>query len=149
MKKKIKVTLPYVKDDGTDAEYKFEIKFISQRMIHNYTELNRTIKKVETSSMNLAIAKNKLETDSSLPKEKQIELMKIINTESDEIIKLTGMDYFNKRFDLIKDLLTRNGYKETEPFMSFDFWDLNVEPSEINEFLKTCMFKDIEPGKKQ
>jgi hypothetical protein len=139
MKETIKYKLPFVKDDGTDGEYEFSIKFVSNRIVFDYNELNRSIKTVQEKWILLNRKQKELEAGKIKDFTAfQAEIEKI----QMEIADVADKSFFDKRFDLLKRLLTQNGYSEGE-FLTYDFWWNNVQPKDIIEFLQAAVLKDL------
>lgn len=66
----------------------------------------------------------------------------------DYIMSFSDMDVIKMRFDIIKKVLVKNGYANDKDLMSFEWWDNNVDPYDINELLRLCVFKDIDKKKR-
>jgi len=58
-----------------------------------------------------------------------------------KIREFSSESFYKERFNLVKMILEKNGV-EDEQLLSFAFWDEDVEPIEMINFLKECMTKD-------
>lgn len=67
---------------------------------------------------------------------------------SDYILSFNDMDIIRMRFDILRKVLVKNGYADDKDLMSFEWWDDNVDPYDINELLRLCVFKDINKKKR-
>ena len=67
---------------------------------------------------------------------------------NDELLQYNDSDFFSKRFELIKSILTRNNCTEPQ-FLDPTFWEECVDINEINEFLNICINKDFEANSKK
>ena len=142
MKNKVTVTVPYVTNTGEEKEYKFEIGFVSNRILAEYGEVARTIKEVQDNWISLnkeanKIAEGKIKESESKYTPEQMDEIQV------NITRLASPEFFQKRYDLIKRLLNMNGYNEGE-FLKEEFWWDNVEPANIVKFLNQAVYKDIE-----
>lgn len=155
MRNTVEVKLPYVDNRGKDKEYVFKIGFVSNRITRDYRELQEEIQKLLEITNSIKELEGKLQDKiGSITTESTEEEVKRVNKEIDKISsdiekiskKAKSIDYtefFNKRFDLIKRILIRNGYNDGKQYLTFKFWDENVDPGNILEFLKSCVFKDV------
>jgi hypothetical protein len=57
-------------------------------------------------------------------------------------------DYFQRRFDLVHQILKDNAIKQ-DYLYDFDFWDMRVNPTDMMEFLSAVIYKDLNQGTKQ
>jgi hypothetical protein len=56
-----------------------------------------------------------------------------------------GLDeILNQKYNLIKTIMIANEYE-----YDVDFWDLKVEPSEVDKFIVACAIKDKSPDQKK
>jgi len=145
MRKEIKYKLSYVEDNGIQKELEINISFVPNIAIKKYNEIISTVHEVMKTwdDMNYLIADM-----AALDKEKpdgwkQQKLNKEIEyvTKANEI-RLKGDQYFfDKRLELIFLLLKKNGIQD-EKFFDPSFWDNNVDPSDILDFITAAIYKD-------
>ena len=115
-----------------------EIRKIAATVLDNWNKINDNMSKIA------AMAKEK--PDGYKKELKKIELE---NKElSNEITQYNteGDDFFRKRYEIMKDILTVNGEKN-EKYLSFDFWDNQVDASEMMLLIYEIANKDM-PKKK-
>lgn len=67
----------------------------------------------------------------------------------DYIEAFNALDIIKERFKIIMIVLTKNGYSEDQDLMSFEWWDENVDPFDINKLIELCIFKDVKQSKKK
>jgi hypothetical protein len=53
-------------------------------------------------------------------------------------------DFMDKRFDLVIELLVKNGIKHDSPLLTRDFWDREVDSNVIYDLLTQAVNKDNE-----
>jgi len=148
--KKIDYILLY-REEGEQKALPLEIDFVSNWCIREFNKIMKVAFDVQNkwdkiSDITSEMAALKFDKPDGY-------LDKMIRLESDMSEMTAGIlshdseMVIQKRFELIKQLLSDNGYKE--PFLyDFDFWDRCVDPNNIIEFLTKCIWKDM-PKKKQ
>lgn len=53
-------------------------------------------------------------------------------------------DLLERKFALVEDILTSNGYE-----YDAKFWDRNCDPNAVNDFIMQSVHKDVNPGGKK
>ena len=66
---------------------------------------------------------------------------------TENILKFNQSGLLDERFEVLKQLLEDNGYKDTK-FILYEFWDRQVDPAIFIDFLMQCAWKDIQDKKK-
>ena len=146
--KEIIYKLPYRKD-GEKFTKEIKIDFVPRRRYKDFNDIQSAIievtkrwneyKSIEEEVTLLFMNKpEKFKEDVKVFKErlKQIE---------EEINKFS--DIPERRFDLMKQILIDNGYKDDNDLMSTEFFDECVEPESINEIIDLAINKDIDKKK--
>ena len=146
--KEIIYKLPYRKD-GEKFTKEIKIDFVPRRRYKDFNDIQSAIievtkrwneyKSIEEEVTLLFMDKpEKFKEDVKVFKErlKQIE---------EEINKFS--DIPERRFDLMKQILIDNGYKDDNDLMSTEFFDECVEPESINEIIDLAINKDIDKKK--
>ena len=59
---------------------------------------------------------------------------------------LNQNDYFSIRYELIKDILIKNGEKD-EKYLSREFWEENVDYKKMVQFIDSVVEKDASKKK--
>lgn len=153
MRKEIVYELTYFKK-GQELKKRIPIKFISNRIYDLYADvaqnandiliLTERRKKAIEKLAYLMIRKDKAilqrRSDAKPIKDELKEIEQKIKTNN-------GVDFLEQRFNLIKRILEDNGVEDTE-LLSIDFWNDNVEPTEVWGFLTAAITKDTEGKKK-
>ena len=123
------------------------IRFVSRKVTRDYDELMRTIYQVkdiwdEISDKVTEIAAAEVDGKETSQLNEELEFLNesILAYDNDKTLK--------KRFEIIKRILEDNGIKD-EKYLSFEFWDENIEPDTELNFLMGCVFKDSDSKKKQ
>ena len=146
--KEIIYKLPYRKN-GEKFTKEIKIDFVPRRRYKDFNDIQSAIievtkrwneyKSIEEEVTLLFMNKpEKFKEDVKVFKErlKQIE---------EEINKFS--DIPERRFDLMKQILIDNGYKDDNDLMSTEFFDECVEPESINEIIDLAINKDIDKKK--
>ena len=151
MTKEIKYDLEY-REKGERKKLPLSIDFVSNWCIREFNKLMQIIFDIQSkwddiSDLNTEIAALKTEKpdgwkDQVAAKSKQVTEM------SQAILAFDSEEIVHKRFDLLKQLLEDNGYKQ-EFLYDFNFWDKQVDPDMIIKFLTACTWKDIDKKKVQ
>ena len=175
MRNTIEVVLPFINDKGNKKEHKFNIEFISNRINKDYASLQYKIKEISDKIIklkdrfsdigeyksNLKTLFEKLNAEKKPSKEESEDILKGIKEYTEKVEKLSinsekeskvvseeSNGFFKVRFDLIKKILIMNGYNNTKKeYLTFDFWDSNVNPGDIIRFLQECVLKDVSEKK--
>ncbi len=148
--KAIDYALEY-RENGERRIYHLSIDFVSNYIIREFNKIMQVAYDVQNKWDRISDITTEI---SSLKMEKpEGYLDKLIRLDSDMSAMTAGIlshdteGVVNKRFEILQQLLNDNGYKE--PFLhDFDFWDKQVDPSQMIELLSLCAWKDI-PKKKQ
>ena len=148
--KEIIYKLPYEKD-GEIKTIDLKINFVPHGFIKMYNEILADSFKVKNAWDKISDITTKISALSIERTEgykKEIDILDKQKTELfDEIAAAAQMDIERRRFDAITILLKKNGYNQ-EFLHDFKFWEWQVEPIEIINFMSTCAFKDIDYKKK-
>ena len=148
--KEIIYKLPYEKD-GEIKEINIKINFVPHGFIKMYNEILADSFKVKTAWDKISDITTKISALSVERPEgykKEIEKLDKQKTELfDEIAAAAEMDIERRRFEAISILLKKNGYKQ-DFLHEFKFWEWDVEPPVIIDFMSQCAFKDIDNKKK-
>ncbi len=148
--KEIIYKLPY-EDNGKIKNFDFKISFVPHGFIKMYNEILADSFKVKNawdaiSDLNTKIGALSVEKPSEY--KKQIAEIEEEKTKLfEQIASAANLDIEKRRFDALSILLKKNGYNQ-EFLHDFKFWEWQVEPSEIINFMSTCAFKDIDYKKK-
>ena len=148
MSKPINYKLPYEKD-GKIKDFNFNIKFVPHGFVKKYNELIMESYQVkiawdEISDLTSKIASlkvNKADNEEIKNIENKIEDYQKI------IIDAGDAEIDKRRFELVSILLKKNGYNQ-EFLHDFDFWDWNVEPGSMLDFMSVVAFGDNDNKKK-
>ena len=146
MKKKLSFDLEY-RIDGEKKFKHLEIDFVPNACLKEFN-----------AQMSIAeIVKQKWDKISDietlLVNEKDKEIKSDLKDEKkaciDYIMQFNDLDVIGQRFRILEKVLIKNGYGHDEELMSFEWWDENVDPNDINRLVELCVFKDIETSKKK
>ena len=151
MRKEIKHTINY-RDAGEDKSIELIIDFISNRVMKDYAKLTVIAEQAKNANDRMSDL-NTLITQVELKQEKDFEIKKDEYIEElDDCIKVImefeNNGYFEKRFDLLKRILIDNKQGGNELLLSSKFWDENVDPTELINFLSVAVYKDVDIKKK-
>ena len=150
MRKVIDYVLEY-REGGEAGTVSLSIDFVPNSAIREYNEILKVVHQVRLDwhefQEKLALRKV-LQDDKN--NEDKIKFIEKEIVELGEKLKANGeTDFFERRFNLIKKILLKNGIPETDKIMSLDFWDDCVEPSVLIEFLDEVVWKDMDKKKVQ
>ena len=136
------------REDGEVKKDRLKISFVSNYCSREYNDISQTVLITTTKweERNDVVSLMAAKKSGGEVEESIEELEQIHDNLVEEIRGEVGDGFFNRRFKLLEVILKDNGYKDS-PYMNFEFWDRNVEPSVMNDFLEQCAFKDI-PKKK-
>ena len=151
MRKEIKHTICY-RDAGEDKSIVLTIDFISNRVMKDYSKLTTIAEQAKNANDRMSDL-NTLITQVELKQEKDFEIKRDEYIEElDDCIKVImefeNNGYFEKRFDLLKRILIDNKQGGNELLLSPEFWDENVDPTELINFLSVAVYKDVDIKKK-
>lgn len=149
MTKKIEYLLEY-REDGERKVYQLEIDFVSNYCIREFNHIMQVVYDVQNKwdkigDLRTEIAALRTDRPDGYV-EKSALLENEINSLANQITANDTEGILKKRFELVKQILSDNGYKEPF-FYQYDFWDKCVDPAQIIEFISLCAWKDI-PKKK-
>ncbi len=149
MKKTIDHVLKF-RSKGEDRYLTVSVDFVSNWVMREYNNILQIINDTQTKWNSIVEAMKKREALlAEMPEgfSAQLDVLdKEIRGHTEAIKKNGEGDIFQKRFEVIKTILEDNGVKE-EILYDYNFWDRCVEPSEMNEFLEACAWKDIDKKK--
>jgi len=148
-RREIEYNLDYFENGEIKTEI-LKINFVSNRCRREYNEIlngaydvQRKFDDINYKTANIAALKKEKPKDFK----KQIaELEKEITLLIIGIQEYGDTQLLEKRFEIVKKILEQNNIKD-EKFHSFKFWDENVDPSDLIDFLDLCVFKDIDKKK--
>ena len=149
-RREIEYDLDYF-EDGIIKTETLKINFVSNRCRREYNEIISGAYEVQNLFDNINY---KTANISALKKEKPKDYKKNISDIEKEILifvskieKYGETQILQKRYEIVKKILEQNNITD-EKFFNFEFWDENVDPSDIINFLDKCIFKDIDTKKK-
>jgi len=144
MSEEIQVTLEY----RGNKTLTVGINFICNFVIRGYSKLMEKINSVQTLYQEIQAIQSEIAKGESTI-ESSAKNLKIVEDNTKTIKDLTKQDFFQRRFELITIILEDNNVsKEEFGFMyEFDFWDRQVEPPEIINFITKCVYKDASKKK--
>jgi hypothetical protein len=120
----ISITVNY----GRKKKKEYEIAIVPNRFNVDYFEYVKKFKAVLDLNEKLKTA------------ESEDELKKI----QADMVGLGLDEILNQKYNLIKTIMIANEYE-----YDVDFWDLKVEPSEVDKFIVACAIKDKSPDQKK
>jgi len=152
MRKEIKYKLNY-REAGEDKFIDIVIDFISNRTLKDYAVISSMAENARFTNNKISDLTSKIAAVKVNKKDGwELEVEKL-ESEVDDCIEIileyNNNNYFAKRFDLIKRILTDNKYGDNEQLMSIDFWDDCIDPFDLVDFMATVIYKDIDTKKKQ
>jgi len=149
MSKEIEYTLKY-REKGEKKTIDLKIDFSSNYCIRKLNEIMQVTEKVRLSwsrMQGLAAKKSALKTEQPTGYKELIKATdKEIRELTEETLALNGVEILKERFELTKQLLEDNGYRE-EFLFDYDFWDRQVDPLDNIEFLALAIYKDLDEKK--
>lgn len=142
--KKITYVLPCRSRKGKDFIKEITIDFTSQGMRKEYFAIDTDINSIKTLYNDYKLKLAELEA-AKLSGADSAECDKI-KKESEQIErsieKLASIDFFLRRYNLIKAILESNGIDDKQ-LLSFELWNDNVDPDVIGDFLNVAINKDV------
>ena len=117
MSKEIEITVHH----GRNKSEKYNIFIVPNRFNVDYYEYIKQVKKVVDLNEKLVKAKD------------EVELNKI----QDEMLGLGLSDILENKYNLIKTIMIANDYEYNR-----DFWDMKVNPNDVDMFITNCIMKD-------
>jgi len=149
MSKEITCVLPY-REKGKEKALEIKIDFVSNWVIREFNNIMQIVYETQ-KSWNAVILKS---TEIKYLQEEKPEgyidrvenLYKDMKELTDKISDIGETGILERRFEVIKTILEDNGVTD-ERLLSFDFWDRNVEPDSVIDFLEQVAWKDIDKKK--
>jgi hypothetical protein len=137
-------------DRGEQKTDVLNIRFVCQRVHHDYSEMN----KIQAEAMQKwTTYKNAVEEITRLAISDEAdkrEKIKKLREEAKEVNKFSekfdGNAFHEMRVKIIQRILRDNGY---ESDYSNDFFYDQMNPADMNAFLTDCIYKDIPSDKKK
>lgn len=150
MSKELIYKMPY-EQDGKIKTIDFKISFVPNGFIKRYNEIMADSFFIKTawdemSDLSTKMSALKVEKVKGY-KEKIEELQKQYDSDQEVIMCANDLDIEKKRFEIVSILLKKNGYNQ-EYLHDFSFWEWQVEPGIILDFMSQVAFKDIDLKKK-
>ena len=146
MRKQIDFVLNY-RENGQQCSTLLSIDFVSNYYLTEYNKIMQMVYDTQRcwDSITSAMARRR-----SAEINGEEDKIKSLDSEIDKLsLKIQGYGesgIFQRRFQLVKVLLTDNGVTD-DKFQDFDFWDRCVDPSDLNELLTQSAWKDIDKKK--
>jgi hypothetical protein len=139
-------------EKGKDKCVTLKIKRIPQSVLLDYVEFAKIVAEVHDFSKTLSMLVDEIGTLIAQKKSDNKEKVKSLISEKERIEEhIRGIDsekFFTDRFALIKKLLEKNGISD-EKFLTREFWEEDVDVSDLNNFLETVIYKDFGGSKKK
>ena len=124
-----------------------KIRFVSRKNTRDYEDMMKTIYEVKSIWDDISDKITELAAAETSGEDTELLQMELDQLNEDILIYNDERN-IKKRFEIIKRILEDNGITD-EKYLSFEFWDENVEPSTELDFVVGCMFKDEDGKKKQ
>jgi len=155
MKNEIENTIKYLQK-GKEKEIKIKIKLASQSVVEKYAEFidsmvlfdrKRQELKVIIENMGSAMVDDDLNFNEKREKIKELESEK--KEKEKELLEYGQNTILKDRFKILKKLLEKNldpdDYTEDDynMLLSEDFWNEDVDPSDLNSFMNDNILKDV------
>ena len=151
MQKSIDYTIPY-REAGEAKLFRVKISFVSNWVIKQYDEMQRRIIDVDQNYKEIQRLGERivdLKKQKSEGYKAEVEEMKErIDDLVEQIKAFSNGDFFQKRFELVKQILEDNGVRD-QKYLSFDFWDRQVDASILMDMLMAVVYKDVAQGGKK
>ena len=120
MSKTIEIIIPYI-EGRKKKEKTFEISITPNRFNVDYGEYTKYLSKV-------------LDVENKVKAATTVDALNAITAEM-EGMDLTSL--LEMKYGLIKTMMVANGYE-----FDRDFWDLKVDPNDVNDFINQSALKD-------
>jgi hypothetical protein len=147
----IKYVLPY-REKGKAKTVEFKIDFTSNWVVREFNNIMQMVYETQKAWNAVVLKSTEIkylqETKPEGYYEKVETLYKELKELTDGIQAIGDDDILQRRYELIKTILIDNGVTD-EKILSFEFWDKNVEPDTIIDFLEKVSWKDIDKKKIQ
>jgi len=153
MSKSIEIEIEYTDKDGNDAVEVVTIKKVFNWVMREFDDMNKVMASVTEKMKELASIESQIDVivhslntnDNWLSEREKLQKEKATIVHSIKAVEKT--DFFKKRFELATGILKDNKV-ESKQLYDFGFWDKQVEPSVIINFLTQAVFKDAIAGLK-
>ena len=150
MSKELIYKMPY-EIDGDIKNFDFKISFVPNGFIKRYNEIMADSFMIKTAWDEMSDLKTKMTAlainKSEGYKEEIEKLQKQYDSDQEIILTANDLDIEKRRFEIVSILLKKNGYNQ-EFLHNFEFWEWQVEPGIILDFMSQVAFKDIDLKKK-
>ena len=151
MQKSIDYTIPY-REAGEAKLFRVKVSFISNWVIKRYDEMQSRILEVDANWKEIQrlgeqivdLKRNKAEGY----KDEVDELKERIEKLSDDIKAFSNGDFFQTRYELVKQILQDNGIRDAK-YLSYEFWDRQVDASVLMDMLLSVVYKDVNQSAKK
>ena len=146
MRKKVDLNLEY-REEGEVKNIKISIDFISNRVVKEFSQLITEATTVSRAHSRIQDIQEIISKE-KLTRQEMKDLKSEIKNLNNSILEFNNNDYFSRRKLLLDRILIDNGYKNNEMLMSDDFWEENVDPNDLMNFMYDAVYKDIDSKKK-
>ena len=146
MRKKVDLNLEY-REEGEVKNIKISIDFISNRVVKEFSNLIAEAAQVAKNHSRISDIDSILAGE-KLTKKEIKDLKQEIKDLNNSILDFNNNGYFDRRSVVLNRILIDNGYKNNEMLMSDDFWEENVDPNDLMNFMYDAVYKDIDSKKK-
>jgi hypothetical protein len=126
--KHLSYTIRWIQKDGVQKAEIIDIAMVSEYIKREYAAIMGKALQVRAWYEEV-----KNTDDSELKKELEAKISDIYSS-----------DFMDKRFDLVIELLIKNGVKQDSPLLTRDFWDREVDSNTIYDLLTQAINKDNE-----
>lgn len=136
------------RDSGKDKKRVIKIDFIPNGVIEDYDL-------IENATARARMCVHQLRVNGSVIAVRQAEgkdLSDVIEENrriAEEIRTIGTKEFFNNRFELLRRILIINGVSDKDEITRREFWNDCVDVSDLLDFLKCAVTKDITESKKK
>ena len=139
--------LEWVDDNGREVSRSLPISFASNYITREYNVILDEARKVQKawdkiSDITSEINALKIRRPDGY-KDRLAELDEAANKEKEIIERIGSGDIIARRFELVKELLIKNGVKEDDEILDADFWDKSVDATVMWDLLTQAVHKDV------
>lgn len=153
MSKSIEIEIEYTDKKGEDQVAVVTIRKIFNWVLREYDQMNMVISNVSKKMAEMNTIENQIDivlhsmgTDEDWFKKRE-KLLKEKSILESSIREIAKTDFFKKRFELASGILKDNKV-DNSMLYDFEFWDRQVEPNVIIDFINRAVLKDTLPDLK-